>query len=212
MPVILKIEHQDGQRTALWEITENEQSLLEMASLDKAGLHAFSLLAHEGRRMEWLAVRVLLKELYTPAPVIDYHGNGKPLLISHSDKISISHSGKMISVTTHPTQNPGIDIEVLRPRIHKIAYRFLGEKEIKYLGPSPSAEQLTIIWGAKEVMFKVYGQSGISFQNHFEIKPFEFSSEGKLEGLIHRGDDNRTIPMEYKRIGDFILVQTDYFP
>lgn len=210
MPVILKIEHQDGQHTALWEITENEQSLLEIAAPDKAGLEALSSLTNAGRRMEWLAVRALLKELYTPTPVIGYLENGKPVLINHNDRISISHSGKMVSIATHPVKNPGIDIEALRPRIHKIAYRFLGQQEIEYLGPSPSAEQLTIIWGAKEVMFKVYSQSGISFQHDFEIKPFGFSSKGKLEGLIRREDDSHIIPMEYRKIGEFILVQTDY--
>jgi len=210
MPVILKIAHQDGQHTALWEITENEQTLLEIALPDKAELDAFSSLTNAGRRMEWLAVRSLLKELHSPTPIIGYLENGMPILVNHSNKISISHSGKMVGIVSHPCKNPGIDIEVLRPRIHKIAYRFLGQQEIKYLGPSPSTEQLTIIWGAKEVMFKAYGQSGISFQNYFEVKPFELSLNGKLEGLIHRGDDNRTIPMEYKKIGEFILVQTDY--
>ena len=28
MPVILKIEHKDGQRTAVWEIKEDEYTLL----------------------------------------------------------------------------------------------------------------------------------------------------------------------------------------
>ena len=209
MPVILKIEHQDGQCTALWEITENEQTLLEMASLDDAGLHTFSLLTNEGRRMEWLAVRALLKELHSSASVIGYLENGKPFLLNHSDYISISHSGKMVGIVTHPNKNPGLDIEALRPKIHKIAYRFLGEREIKCLGASPTTEQLTIIWAAKEVLYKVYGQTCISFQRDFEINPFELSPKGKLEGSIHR-DDNLTIPMEYRKIGEFILVQTDY--
>lgn len=210
MPLILKIEHPDGQRTALWEISETEQTLLEIASPGKAGLNAFSSLTNAGRRMEWLAVRALLKELYSPAPAIAYLENGKPVLQNHSDNISISHSGIMVSIVTHPQKNPGIDIEALRPRIHKIAYRFLGQQEIKYLGTSPSTEQLTIIWGAKEVMYKAYGQSGISFQQDFEIESFELSATGKLQGLIHKGDDNRIIPMEYKKVGEFMLVQTDY--
>lgn len=210
MPLILKIEHPDGQRTALWEISETEQTLLEIASPGKAGLNAFSSLTNAGRRMEWLAVRALLKELYSPAPAIAYLENGKPVLQNHSDNISISHSGIMVSIVTHPQKNPGIDIETLRPRIHKIAYRFLGQQEIKYLGTSPSTEQLTIIWGAKEVMYKAYGQSGISFQQDFKISPFELSLEGKLEGFIHKGNKISVIPMEYQKIGDFMLVQTNF--
>jgi len=210
MPVILKIDHPGGQRTAVWEITEDENSLLQMASLDKAGIETFSLLSNPGRRLEWLAVRALLKQLYSATNTIDYLENGKPILVNSTDKISISHSGKMVSMALHPIKNPGIDIEVLRPRIINIAERFLAELEKIHLGPNPSIEQLTIMWGAKEVLFKVYGQGGISFKNDFEIKPFELSSKGKLEGLIHKGDDNQTIPMEYQKIGEFILVQTDY--
>jgi hypothetical protein len=210
MPVILKIEHPGGQRTAIWEITEDEYSLLQIASLDKAGVHALSLLINPGRRLEWLAVRALLKQFYPSSITIDYLENGKPLLVNNTDKISISHSGKMVSIALHPHKNPGIDIEILRPRILNIADRFLAEPEKTHLGLTPSIEQLTIMWGAKEVMFKVYGQNGISFKNDFEIKPFALALKGKLEGLIHKGSDNLVIPMEYIRIKDFILVQTDY--
>lgn len=210
MPVILKIEHPDGQRTAIWEISEDKDSLLQIASLDKEELHALSLLSNPGRHLEWLAVRALLKQMSHPAVAIHYLENGKPVLVNHTDKISISHSGKMVSIVLHPNKNPGIDIEILRPRIIKIADRFLAESEKAHIGLPPSIEQLTIMWGAKEVMFKVYGQENISFKNDFEIKPFPLLSKDKIEGLIHKGNDNLTIPMEYRRIGDFIMVETNY--
>jgi len=210
MPVNLKIEYPDGQFTALWEITEDEYSLLQMASLDKAGLDTFSSLKNPGRRLEWLAVRALLKHFYPSVPTIDYLKNGKPILIGHSGKISISHSGRMVGISVHPDKAPGIDVEMLHPRIIKIADRFLAESEKIYVGSVPSVEQLTAIWGAKEVMFKVYGQDNISFKNDFEIKPFVLSLKGKLEGLVHRRNDSMIIPMEYMKVGDFMLVQTAY--
>lgn len=210
MPAILKIERKDGQRTAVWEVQEDEYTLLEKASLNKSALAAFSLIANPGRRLEWLAVRVLLREFY-PAepPTISYRENGKPLLVDHTDKISISHSGKMVAIVLHSGQNPGIDIERIHPRILKIATRFLGETEKQYLGVAPSAGQLTILWGAKEVMFKVYEHSGISFKNDFKVSPFAFAEKGILEGVVQK-DTPLSIPMEYIKIGDFIMVQTDY--
>lgn len=210
MPVILKIEHKDGQRTAVWEVKEDEYSLLEMASLDKTALDTFHSITNPGRRLEWLAVRVLLSEFFPSIPTIDYLKNGKPLLVNHTDKISISHSGKMVAIVLHSTRNPGIDIEIIHPRIVKIASRFLNEREKEYLGKQPSVEQLTIIWGAKEVMFKVYEHGGISFKNDFGVKPFTLSLKGKLEGLVFKGGGSMPIPMEYMKIGDFFLVQTDY--
>jgi 4'-phosphopantetheinyl transferase len=210
MPVILKIERKDGQRTAVWEIKEDEHTLLEKASLNKTALETFPLTTNPGRRLEWLAVRALLKELYPRGlPTIAYLKNGKPVLIDHTDKISISHSGKMVAIALHSDRNPGIDIEILHPRILKIATRFLGVMEKEYSGTHPTIEQLTIIWGAKEVMFKVYEHGGISFKNDFRIRPFTLSEKGPLEGFIDK-DTIVTIPMEYIKIGNFILVQTDY--
>ncbi len=209
MPVILKIERKDGQRTAVWEIKEDEYTLLETAHLTKASLDTFSLITNPGRRLEWLAVRVLLREFYNSSPTIDYLENGKPLLINHTDKISISHSGNMVAIALHSNRNPGIDIELVHPRIYKIATRFLGELEKMHLGPEPSIEQLTIIWGAKEVMFKAYGQGGISFKNDFKVNPFTLSAKGTLEGIINK-ETTLIVPMEYMKIGDFVLVQTDY--
>lgn len=210
MPVILKIEHKNGQNTALWEVTEDEYAMLEIASLSKTDFNTFSLIKNPGRRIEWLAVRALLKEFYPSSPAIDYNENGKPLLVNHTDKISISHSGKIVGIVLHPDKGPGIDIEMLHPRIFKIANRFLNESEGKYLGPNPSIAQLTIIWGAKEVMFKVYEHGNISFKSDFMIKPFTLSAKGTLDGIVQKDALSTIIPMEYMQIGDFILVQTNY--
>lgn len=210
MAVILKIEHKDGQRTALWEVTESESSLLQIASLGKSEANTFLQITNPGRRMEWLAVRALLKEFYPSTFTIDYLENGKPLLVNHTDKISISHSGKMVGIAVHSKKNPGIDIEMIHPRIFKIAGKFLSEQEKAALGAEPSLEQLTLVWGGKEVMFKVYEHGGVSFRNDFLLKPFTLSSKGKLEGIIHKGNDTISIPMEYINLGDFVMVQTNY--
>lgn len=210
MPVILKIESKDGQRTALWEVMEDEKSLLKTASLNKSEFDTFSMITNPGRRLEWLSVRALLKEFYPSNPTIDYLENGKPVLVNHTDKISISHSGKMVGIAVHSDHTPGIDIEMIHPRIYKIASRFLNEQEKIQLGAEPSLEQLTLIWGAKEVMFKVYGHGGISFKNDFVVAPFTISSKGFLEGIIHKDATTMSIPMEYMDLGDFILVQTYY--
>jgi len=209
MPVILKIEHKNGQRTAVWEVIEDELTLLEKVSLHESERHSLSLIHNAGRRLEWLAVRALLKEFYPSGTSIDYLENGKPVLVNHTDKISISHSGNMVAIAVHSNRNPGIDIEMLHPRIFKIAARFLNELEKTHLGPHPSVEQLTIIWGAKEVLFKIYEQGGVSFKNDFSISPFTLSSKGILEGVIYK-NSTLSIPMEYMKIKDFILVQTNY--
>jgi len=210
MPIYCKIERKDGQRTAVWEILEDENTLLRIVTLNTSDKNTFSQITNPGRRLEWLAIRALLKEFYPSLPSIDYHENGRPLLVNHRDKISISHSGKLVAIALHPVKNPGIDIEITHPRILKISTRFLNEHEKKYLGDQPTIEQLTIIWGAKEVMFKVYEHGDISFKNDFTVKSFTPSSNGNIEGIIYKNTQTIHIPMEYRKIGNFILVQTNY--
>jgi phosphopantetheinyl transferase len=183
---------------------------LGIASLNTGDINTFSSITNPGRRLEWLAVRALLRQFYPTSPTIDYHENGKPLLVNHTDKISISHSATMVAVVLHPNRIPGIDIEIIHSRIIKIANRFLGDKERSYTDAAASLEQLTIIWGAKEVMFKVYENGGVTFKNDFVVNPFASSMKGNLEGIIQKDNTNITIPMEYMKIGNFILVQTDY--
>ncbi len=210
MPVILNIECPDGQRSAVWKVTENELTLSEIALLTKGEQISLSSIINPGRRLEWLAVRVLLKELYPIGQTIDYLKNGKPFLVNNADKISITHSGKMVGIALHPTKTPGIDIEAVGPRIFKIAHRFLSESEKIYLGATPSIEQLLIIWGAKEVMYKVFEHGEVSFKNNFSVEPFALSDKGPLNGIIQKDGRIVYIPMEYIKMEDFILVQTNY--
>jgi 4'-phosphopantetheinyl transferase len=210
MPVIHKFEHKDGQRTAVWEIKEDEYTLLEITSLNSTDLNNFNKIANPGRRLEWLAVRALVKEFYGSSPSIQYTEYGKPQFVDHTDKISISHSGKMVAIALHSLLNPGIDIEMLNPRIFKIAGRFLNEEEKTQVGAQPSVEELTLIWGAKEVMFKVYEQGGISFKDDFKINPFKMSSRGTLEGVINKNNKMIVIPLKYMQIGTYIMVETNY--
>ncbi len=182
---------------------------MEIASLNQSDSDAYALIKNPGRRLEWLGVRALLKEFYTVPPTITYNDKGKPSLINHHDKISISHSGKMVAIVLSYDETPGIDIEMLHPRIIKIANRFLSEEEKKYLGATPSIEQLTVIWGAKEVMFKIYAHGDVTFNEELIVQPFQSSSNGTLEGLIYKEGRCISIPMKYMHIKGFMLVQTD---
>jgi len=210
MPVILKIEQKNGQKSGIWEIREDEPILLVRASLNDSDRVSLSNIINPQRRLEWLAVRALLKEFYTSPPTIQYDAKGKPHFTNQTDKISISHSGKMVAIALYFGQTPGIDIEKLHPRIRKIATRFLSDEEKITLGTNPSIEQLTIVWGAKEVLFKVYEHGGIEFKTDFRIQPFVLEAKGKLKGIIQKGNNTLRIPMEYLLIDDYVLVQTDY--
>jgi 4'-phosphopantetheinyl transferase len=116
----------------------------------------------------------------------------------------------MVAIALHHIQYPGIDIERIHPRIRKIAARFLSEEEKTYLGSSPTLEQLTIVWAAKEVMFKVYEHGGVTFNKELIVKPFDIQSEGILNGLILKDSRIIPLPMKYTLVKGYILVETAY--
>ena len=74
-------------------------------------------------------------------------------------------------------------------------------------------EQLYVIWGAKEVLFKMFhnythtGNNTISFKNNFWVEPFVLSSKGiigvRVEGIEH---SSKFITLEYMKINNYILV------
>ena len=66
-------------------------------------------------------------------------------------------------------------MELQRNKIMRIADKFV-EEEFQYLEPDSPEEyikKLTVIWGAKEAIFKIRNEKGISFKNHIRVKTFE---------------------------------------
>ena len=64
------------------------------------------------RRLEWLAVRVLLYTLSGEEKEIAYHPSGKPYLADDSASISISHTKGYVAVALGlPGREVGVDIE-----------------------------------------------------------------------------------------------------
>ena len=85
--------------------------------------------------------------------------------------ITISHSFEF-SVIAISDQEIGVDIEKNRAKIQRIASKFVGvEKE--FLVDENLTEQLTVIWGAKESLFKIHPDGGLLFIEHLPIDAFD---------------------------------------
>lgn len=76
----------------------------------------------ESRKLERLAVRVLLYVMLGEEKEIGYHPNGKPYLADSSFSISISHTKGYVAVLLgRPEKEVGIDIEFYGERVRKVA-------------------------------------------------------------------------------------------
>lgn len=205
---LYKIEQQAAQSAwGIWRIEEAEEELSGEAS-EQCPIE----LASPQKRLEWLAVRVLIKELLKQNKLV-YNGLlkdefGKPFLKELPHQISLTHSFPYVAAQLHSNQSVGIDLEQPKEKLLRVAHRVFSIEELK--DAADNLTKLCIYWCAKEAMYKIYGKRGLHFSNQLNISPFELKSEGLLKGIISADSQKQNVNLEYRVENDFILVTTHY--
>jgi len=196
----------------IWKIEENCEALLLQLQNPEAYLSFLNRFKSESRKSEWLAVRVLLKELTGSEMAIVYRDSGAPYLQDSDLHISISHTKGFSSVIISPDQFVGIDIEYHSERIHRIKSRFLCKEEIELLGSNPATDDLLVFWSAKETVFKMIGQTTADTQNDIRIIDFKASScdRGILIVKESLTSQSITFQVNYFITPDFVLTHSSY--
>lgn len=130
---------------AVWKIEESEQELLQMLDGDYA-----DILNHKSarRRVEMLAVRVLLKEMLHHEVIICYLESGKPYL-DNGVNISISHTSDYVAIVLNNSVEATLDIERFSAKLHKVRNRFVLDTDT--IDSTQELKQLTLYWGAKRL-------------------------------------------------------------
>lgn len=206
-----KYAHQtfEGGGVAIWQITESSDELYALLATDKydqqlAGKH------HEARRAEWLAVRVLVKDLLGTEVEVAYHPTGRPYLKGSDVSISISHTKGFAAVAYRHGGAVGMDIEYVSPRVERIASRFTSQEEAAYIdGHNANGRQgyHLVNWSAKEALYKLYDSPSMAeFKEVFRIAPYRLSSYGTLHATIHAGAEEHTALVSYRIFSDFVCT------
>tara|TARA_R110000822_G_C15021071_1_gene463107 strand:- start:119 stop:601 length:483 start_codon:yes stop_codon:yes gene_type:complete len=100
-----------------------------------------------------------------------YDDKGKPHL-TDDKHISITHSF-IFSAIIISDQEVGIDIEKQRQKILKIAHKFTPIEEYRTLANDDAVmRKLTMVWGAKESLYKSFARKGVSFLEHIYVEDF----------------------------------------
>lgn len=205
MPLYQKISVDTNSDVLVWKITESFNDLFRAVSLKDNSLARLEGMKSESHQKGFLAVRMLLQEVgYTDFDLY-YDEFGKPHL-SDGKNISISHSYDF-SVIMLSDKNVGIDLELRRDLIKKIALKF-AEEAFVYECETNSAEyisKLTVIWGVKEAVFKVRNEVGISFKDHIFVSPFEMS-QLKTTALLDFMDTKQNFEVHFTEIENYTLV------
>ncbi len=155
------------------EISGTSEELLSKLEKKELYLPIVSQIKLEKRKREWLAVRILLKELLGEEKEVEYDASGKPFLKDSSYHISISHTTGFVAVILNPNHRVGIDIEQITDKVVGIRSRFLSQEENNHISKEEELIHLILHWSAKETMFKALGESEVIFNEQLHIRPFE---------------------------------------
>jgi len=134
----------------------------------------------------FLSVRHLLAAFgYTDLDLF-YDENGKPHL-KDGKHISITHSFIFSGVIISDNE-VGIDIEKQRDKIVVIAKKFV-DYEFQYLSKADTEyiNKLTVIWGIKESLYKLFATPGMLFKAHFLVLPFMLKDKKTKAWIDYNG-------------------------
>ena len=151
----------------VWRVTSSLNDLCKNPNLSKKELEEVSTLKSEKRKIEFLACRIALKELFNNDLELKHHESGKPY-IKEANHISISHSKDYIAIA-YGEENIGIDIEQPHQKMLKLIPRILSETELKQFQQNPTIENACEMWGAKESVLKYIGDKNLNYRDEIKI-------------------------------------------
>tara|TARA_B100000809_G_scaffold266141_1_gene327521 strand:- start:7393 stop:8019 length:627 start_codon:yes stop_codon:yes gene_type:complete len=190
MPLYKTIQPNSQTTVKIWKITESYSALFEPLDLKGNSLERVLGMKSELHQRGFLSVRHLLREFGYTDQDLYYDDNGKPHL-KDGIHISITHSfifsGVIIS-----TSEIGIDIEKQRQKITIIAKKFLSY-EFNYVSKYDVdyIKKLTVIWGIKESLYKLFATPGMLFREHFLVIPFMLEDGETIAWIDYEGKKYR---------------------
>jgi phosphopantetheinyl transferase len=178
VPIFFQHQINETTRLGIWKIEETEDFFLGNVPLRKE-------VTHPRKRLQHLAGRFLLQFLFPDFPyeLIRIADTRKPYLPDEQYHFSISHCGDYAAAIVSSDQRVGIDIEIPSAKVERIRDKFLsrGESsELRIHYPeiiTQNSELLTLLWSAKESVFKWYGDGKVDFRQHIQLRK------------IHEGDE-----------------------
>ena len=204
MPLFKTIHINSGTQILVWKVTESYSELLEQVILNDSNRIRLEGMKSEMHQRAFLSVRMLLQETGHTDLDLYYDEFGKPHLQGEK-YISITHSHNFSAIIISD-ETVGIDIELQRDKIIRIADKFC-DFEFQFLDRDSEEyiKKLTVIWGAKEAIFKIRNEKGISFKNHIRVCDFDLESKQTIAEL-HFNSLVKDFKIHFEEIEGFTLV------
>ena len=203
MPLFKTIRFNATTQILVWKITESFEELFDTVVLNKKNSIRLAGMKSQLHQRAFLSVRKLFYLAgYTDFDLY-YDEFGKPHL-KDGKNISITHSHNFSAIILSE-ETVGIDIELQRDKIIRIADKFC-DSEFQYLTDNKEyIRKLTVIWGAKEAIFKIRNEKGISFKNHVKVRSFKLEASETIAEL-HFDNLIKDFKIYFEEIEGFTLV------
>jgi hypothetical protein len=183
MPLYKTIAVNPRIKVYIWKITESEKELALNINLTNPCQLRMDGMKSELHRRGFLSIRHLMGLAGYVDKDLFYDQAGKPHL-KDGNHISITHSYQFTGIIVSQKEEVGIDIEKQRDKITIIGHKFTPmELYADIKNPKEIVKKLTIVWGAKESLFKIYATHGLSFINHIYIDDF-INTDNTTKGII----------------------------
>lgn len=206
MPLFKTITFSPSTQILVWEITESLEELLGNVVLKEKTQLRLNKMKSEMHQRAFLSVRMLLQELGFNDFDLHYDEFGKPYFLD-GKHVSITHSHQFSAIIISE-ETVGIDIELQREKIIRIADKFVNATELNRLKSFDAEDyirKLTVKWGAKEAIFKIRNEKGISFKDHIQVNTFEIEDK-KTIAILDFENIKQQFSIHFEEFENFTLV------
>ncbi|WP_298301865.1 4'-phosphopantetheinyl transferase superfamily protein [Hydrotalea sp.] len=173
MPLFYQQIINQNTRLAIWHITESLDFFLKRVPAQQT-------ITHKHKQLQHAAGRYLLPFLFDDFPheEILIANTRKPYLPEEQYHFSISHCGNYVAAIVSRNERVGIDIEIPQEKIVQISTKFMHPDEflfVRYGGDLIATT--TLLWSAKEAMYKWWGLGKIDFKEMLRIESTDSISQ-----------------------------------
>jgi phosphopantetheinyl transferase len=204
VPIFFQHQINETTRLGIWKIEETEEFFLSNVPLRQEVTHPL-------KRLQHLAGRFLLQFLYPgfPYELIRIADTRKPYLPNEQYHFSISHCGDYAAAIVSSGQRVGVDIEITSEKVEKIKNKFLTQNEqliFSLTSGDPVASSTgitTLLWSAKESVYKWYGDGGVDFRKHIQLEGIHETDEIII---CHFAKTQQGLIINYRNLDHLILT------
>lgn len=201
MPLYKTITVSPHTKVFIWKIEESFEALSKGTDLTSNCAARVSNMKSDLHRRGFMSIRHLLALAGYSDFHLFYDENGKPHL-KDGKHISITHSFHFSAIIVSDVE-VGIDIEKQRNKILKIAHKFTPIEEYRTIANEDAMmRKLTIVWCAKESLYKSFAEKGVSFLEHIYVEDFGLD-DTKTNATVTYEDKERTYDVDFLEFEEF---------